>query len=94
VTADEVIDLELMLNRFHRLIAELVRGAIARNLFQPWEVDLLLDIEGCSLDPRKRVEILRRYEKAVTRQLETGPGPPMRLSEYLQLKMTRRPSIE
>ena len=83
-----------MLNRFHRLIAELVRGAIARNSFQPWEVDLLLDIEACSLDPRKRVEILRRYEKAVTRQLETGPGPPMRLSEYLQLKMTRRPSIE
>ena len=64
-----------------------------RNSFQPWEVEILLDIETCGLDPRKRMQILRQYQKAVTRQLETGPGPPMKLSHFLQERMTRRPSI-
>jgi hypothetical protein len=93
VTAEDLIDLELMLNRFNRLIAELLRGAIVRNSFQPWEVELLLDIETCKLEPRKRADILRQYQKAVTRQLETGPGPPMKLSDYLQQRVTRRPAI-
>jgi hypothetical protein len=93
VTSDDLIQLDLMLNRFNRLITELMRGAIVRNSFQPWEVEILLDIETCELDSRKRPEVLRQYQKAVTKQLETGPGPPMKLSQYLQLKMTRRPSI-
>ena len=93
VTSDDLIQLDLMLNRFNRLITELLRGAIVRNSFQPWEVEILLDMETCELEPRKRIEILRQYQKAVTRQLETGPGPPMKLSHYLQLKMTRRPAI-
>ncbi len=93
VTADDLIELELMLNRFNRLIAELTRGAIVRNSFQPWEIELLIDIETCQIEPRKRADILRQYQKAVTRQLETGPGPPMKLSEYLQQRMTRRPAM-
>ena len=90
---DELVQLELTLNRFNRLIGELMRGVIARNAFQPWEVEILLDTEQCRLEPRRRLEILRQYQKAVERQMETGPGPPMKLSEYLQLRMTRRPSI-
>jgi hypothetical protein len=93
VTADDLIQVELMLNRFNRLIMELLRGAIVRNSFQPWEVDILLDIDSCGLEPRKRGEILRQYQKAVTRQLETGAGPPMKLSQYIQQRMTRRPSM-
>ena len=42
--ADDLVEQELMLNRFNRLIGEIMHGAITRNLFQPWEVDLLLDI--------------------------------------------------
>jgi len=91
--ADELIELELMLNRFNRLLGELMRGAIERNAFQAWEVEILLDMENCQLEPRRRLEILRQYQKAVERQMETGPGPPMKLSEYLQLRMTRRPSM-
>jgi hypothetical protein len=56
-------------------------------------VDILLDLETCKLEGRKRVETLRQYQKAVQKQMETGPGPPMKLSEYLQLRMTRRPSV-
>jgi hypothetical protein len=93
VTADDLIQLDLMLNRFNRLITELLRGAIVRNTFQPWEVEILMDMETCELEPRKREVILRQYQKAVTKQLETGPGPPMKLSHYLQLRMTRRPTI-
>jgi hypothetical protein len=93
VTADDLIQLELMINRFNRLISELLRGAILRNTFQPWEVEILLDMETCQLDPRKRDETLRQYQKAVAKQMETGPGPPMKLSQYLQQRMTRRRSV-
>ncbi|MGO9261688.1 MAG: hypothetical protein ACLQU1_36100 [Bryobacteraceae bacterium] len=91
--ADDLVQLELMLNRFRRLMGELMRGVMQRNAFEPWEIQLLLDFQTCAVDPRRRLETLRAYQKAVERQLETGPGPPMKLSEYLQLKMTRRPTI-
>ncbi|MGA2723161.1 MAG: hypothetical protein ABSG79_12200 [Bryobacteraceae bacterium] len=84
--ADDLVERELMLNRFNRLMGELVRGAIIRNSFQPWEIDLLLDIDNCPLDRRRRLEILRQYQKAVERQLDTGPGPPLKLSEYLAMR--------
>jgi len=81
--ADDLVEQELMLNRFTRLMLELTRGFIARNVFQAWEIDLLLDIEACPLDRRRRLEILRQYQRAVERQLDTGPGPPMKFSVFL-----------
>jgi len=92
MTVDDLVALELMLNRFRRLISELMRGAISRNAFEPWEVELLLDCEQCNLEPRKRLDTLRQYQKAVEKQLEIGPGPPMKLSEFLQSRNMRRPS--
>lgn len=93
MSADDVVELELMLNRFRRLIAGLLRGDLARNCFQPWEVEILLDMEACAIDPKQRDDILRGYQKAVEKQMEMGPGPPMKLSEFLQLKTTRRPTM-
>ncbi len=93
MTADDLVQLELMLNRFNRLIGELIRGAIGRNSFQPWEVEILLDIESCNLEPRRLEETLRQYQRAVQKQMQIGPGPPMKLSEYLQQRSTRRASI-
>ena len=84
--ADDLVEQELMLNRFNRLMGELMRGAIVRNLFQPWEIDLLLDIESCPLNRRRRPEIMRQYQKAVERQMEAGPGPPMKLSVFLAMR--------
>lgn len=92
MVADDLTQLELMLNRFRRLLNDIIRGATARNTFEPWEIAILLDLEQCPVMPRRRLDILRQYEKAVARQMETGPGPPMKLSEFLQLRMTRRPS--
>jgi hypothetical protein len=33
---DELVVLELMLNRFRRLMADVERGTFTRNDFQPW----------------------------------------------------------
>ena len=84
--ADDLVGQELMLNRFNRLIAELMRGTILRNFFQPWEIDLLLDLDNCPLDRRRRLEIMRQYQRAVERQLDTGPGPPLKLSAFLAMR--------
>ena len=90
MAAEELIEQELMLNRFNRLIGEVMRGAIARNSFQPWEVEILVDLENCQLERRRRLEILRQYQRAVERQMSTGPGPPMKLSEFLAMRARRR----
>jgi hypothetical protein len=89
MTADDLVVLELMLNRFRRLIGDLQRGTISRNDFQPWEVEILLDISTCELDKRRRADILRQYQRAVEKQMETGPGPPMKLSEFLTIRAKR-----
>ena len=82
----ETVDSEARLNRFNRLMQELIRGNMNRNTFQPWEIDILLDIEACQIrEPVKR-ETLRRYQKAVQRAMEKGAPTPLRLSEYLNGK--------
>src|SRR5262245_34959306 len=74
---------EVVLTRFNRLIQELLRGTMNRNTFQPWEIEILLDIEACNLREGVRRETLRRYQKAVQRTMEKGAPAPFRLSEYL-----------
>ena len=88
--ADELTEREIMLNRFRRLIGEVIRGELARNSFAPWEIEILLDIQDCALQPRRRLEILKQYQRAVERQLDSGPGPPIKLSEFLVRRAQRR----
>ena len=87
--SDEYDQRERQLQRFKRLFSDLLRGEIRRNNFDPWEVDLLLDIQACQVPSRRRMEILRQYERAVIRQLQSGPGPPMKLSHFLLLREQR-----
>ncbi len=87
---EDVEQLEIMLNRFNRLLVEIMRGAIARNSFLPWEMEILLDLETCQLERKRRNEILRQYQRAVAKQMEIGPGPPMKLSEFLAIRERRR----
>jgi hypothetical protein len=93
-SADDYEHRELQLNRFRRLIGELMRGEMNRNTFEPWEIDLLLDFETCQLLLRRRLEVLRQYQKAVERQLESGAGPPMKLSHFLVLREQRRNALD
>ena len=91
---DDLVELEIMLNRFNRLLTEVMRGECERNAFLPWELDILLDMESCQLERRRRLEILRQYRRAVERQMETGPGPPMKLSEFLRLRALRAANMQ
>jgi len=77
---------EEILGQFNRLIRELLRGQINRNTFRPWEVALLLDIEDCRLRESSKDSTLRRYQRAVQRQMERGATAPVKLSEYLGRK--------
>ncbi len=76
-------DSETVLAQFNRLIQELLRGNMQRNTFRPWEIELLLDIEGCNLREVNKRDTLRRYQKAVQRHMEKGARLPLKLSEYL-----------
>ena len=87
---DSLPDSEAVLAQFNRLIQELLRGNMHRNTFRPWEIELLLDIESCNLREASKREILRRYQKAVQRQMEKGARLPLKLSEYLEAVKTKR----
>jgi hypothetical protein len=39
------------------------------------------------------MEILRQYQRAVEKQMEMGPGPPMKLSEFLIRRAQREEPI-
>lgn len=88
MSADDLVQLEIMLSRFQRLLADVIRGSMRRNSFQPWELEILMDMETVDLG-RRRLEILRQYGRAVEKQMQTGPGPPMKLSEYMLLRAER-----
>ena len=87
---DSLPDSDAVLAQFNRLIQELLRGNMHRNTFRPWEVELLLDMESCSLRESSKREILRRYQKAVQRQMEKGARLPLKLSEYLEAVKVKR----
>lgn len=85
-----ITELELKLQQFNKLLAEVLRGRIQRTTFQPWEVEILLDIQACELSDSNRKEVLRRYQKAANRFVDRGGRSLLKLSEYLE-KKHRRP---
>jgi len=91
---NEDVDAETVLAQFNRLVQELLRGNMNRNTFRPWEIDILLDIEACQIRDSTRRETLRRYQRAVQRQMEKGANKPMLLSQYLESLRARRRDSE
>lgn len=87
--AKEMLDPEIALGRFNRLIQDLLRGNPNRNCFYPFEIELLLDMETCDLGRSNKREVLRQYQKAVQRHFERGGETPLKLSEYLAQKRAR-----
>jgi hypothetical protein len=87
---DSLPDSDAVLAQFNRLIQELLRGNMHRNTFRPWEIELLLDIESCSMREASKRDMLRRYQKAVQRHMEKGARLPIKLSEYLEAVKTKR----
>lgn len=83
-------DADAILAQFNRLMQELLTGAIRRNTFRAWEIELLIDIEECDLRGPARREMLKRYQKAVQRYMERGGAQPFKLSEYIESQRARR----
>jgi hypothetical protein len=88
------LDSDTILAQFNRLMNELLRGKLIRNTFRPWEIALLLDIQMCDLKDGQKRETLRRYQRAVQRQMEKGSRDPMKLSEYLAANRAKRLASE
>lgn len=78
-----VSELEARLAQFNKLLAELIHGRIRRTTFQPWEIELLLDIEACDLRDSNRREILKRYQRAANKFFDRGGRSVLKLSDYL-----------
>jgi hypothetical protein len=80
-----------VLARFNRLIEQVASGEMRRQSFRLWEADILLDLMRCNVSGLSMPQVLRRYQKAVQRQMSTGSHlQPMKLSEYLQSLEVRR----
>jgi hypothetical protein len=90
---DSVRDSEKTLIQFNRLMQELLRGSMNRNTFSPWEIELLLDIESCDLRDLNKRDILKRYQKAVQKQMDKGVSTLMKLSEYLAALKAKRTRV-
>jgi hypothetical protein len=88
--AEELVAAEAQIAQFNRLIQDLLKGSLNRNTFHPWEIDVLLDIEGCHLISSNRREILRRYQRAVQRNYERGATSLLLLSDYLEQARSKR----
>jgi hypothetical protein len=86
----EIHDVELIHAQFNRLLNELIKGAINRNTFQSWEIELMLDIQACDFGDTPQKEMLKRYQKAVQRAYDKGAKMPIKLSEYISSLRSRR----
>ena len=65
-------ELENRLAYFDKMIADLATGQFRRTTFQPWEVEILLDIQAANIGEANRKELLRRYQRAAHRWFERG----------------------
>jgi hypothetical protein len=73
--------------KLKRLIDEAITGDLRRSRFDVWEIEVLLDIESCTLtgSPATQRRVLRQYEEE--------SDVPLRLSKYLELLKAARPRI-
>jgi hypothetical protein len=83
ICMDEPPDMELIANRFNRLVKEVLQGEVRRTSFQPWEVHFLLDLAACPLTRSRRDEALLRYQRAVQKQFNRREMPPVRFADFL-----------
>ncbi len=86
----EIPDGDAVLAQFNLLMGELLYGGMHRGKFRPWEIDLLLDIEGCKLRGSDKRKFLLEYHNAVQAQLQEGADLPTRFSEYLEQRELNR----
>jgi len=64
-------------------------GAVRRNTFSRWELDLLLDLDQSRIRKSARAEVLRRYARHIQQQAATEAGEPLRFSDFLEMDSQR-----
>jgi hypothetical protein len=84
-------EVESRLANLDKLVADLLAGHFHRTTFQPWEVEILLDIQACSLGDSSKRELLRRYLKAAHRWFDRGGRTLLLLSDYRARRHCRAP---
>jgi hypothetical protein len=72
------------IGQFNCLIQEVITGQPKRNVFLPWELDILLDIESCTVRQSSREDLLRRYQRAAHQHAATGRTDLLKFSEFLE----------
>lgn len=70
-----------------QLIQQLAAGTVRRNTFTQWELDLLLDFQLVRLRKSARPDVLRRYLRAIQRQMATNATEPMRFSSFFETEV-------
>ena len=76
--------------RFNRLIKCVLEGNLKGNSFQPWEMEILLDVQRCELPYAEFRRAILRYQRHANRRLFDGAPLPPTLSEYLRHCQTPR----
>src|SRR5579875_2359259 len=74
---------------FSQVVQELIGGTLRRHTFTPWELQLLLDFQGCRLRKSAKPDILRRYLKAVQQHFSPGAASPLRFSDFMEREQER-----
>lgn len=67
-----------ILEKFERLMDDLIHRQLRRACFRPWEIVLLVDIATSGAP----IAALKRYRVVVREQLRNGARFPMKFSEY------------
>ena len=80
---------ERMMARFNHLMRELKVGLIERTTFQPWEVELMVDIATSDVNGLPLRHVLNTYQRAVRRQMMKGASLPLKFSVYLEAARQR-----
>jgi hypothetical protein len=78
------------LAQFNNLMEELMHGGPKRAVYQPWEMQLLLDFGTCRLRRSARVEALKRYQRLVQQYFLRGQYSFPPLSAFLAEERARR----
>jgi hypothetical protein len=69
---------------FNQLIQERSSGTVQRHVFTPQELELLLDLQTCSIRKCARADVLRRYLKAVQERFAEDASSLLRLSVFVE----------
>jgi hypothetical protein len=77
---------------FNQLVQELISGTVQRHVFTQWELELLLDLQTCSIRKCARADVLRRYLKAVQQHFTGDACSLLRLSAFVEQENQQRTS--